>query len=506
MLRGKDGLAASLLAHPDDNGKGGWFLLLMSAAGREEYGRDARAPWKREVTLVIDRSGSMAGEKLDQARAAALQVVEGLDDGESFNLIVYNEAVESFAREPVKVTRESVREAREFIDGLRVSGGTNIHGALERGGRPAAARRHAADRAVPDRRAADDRRDLREADPRGDREEKPGQAPDLHLRGGGRRQHAAAFAAGRRQPGDGDLRTSRRGRRGRGGAGVPAAGRAGACRRPNSRRSASDGKPGRGRTSDVIPARLPDFFADDQVVVTGRWSGKGDAQVPARGARRREAAQVQLRVQARRAAQPVRAAAVGDPQDRGAHRGACATSAPTAPSRIRNDPRVKELVERDRAALHRARGAQRIHRLPGPRRRGLPAGGAARGGAADFLQARAIAEPQRRGIGQPGRQPVARTSRRPTPTRATVPQRRTGRGGGRRRAAVRRQGVLPPRRRVGGLRRCSNRPPATPRRSRSAARQFAELVDQLVGEGRQSCLALGPNARIQVGEKSYVIR
>ncbi len=39
----------------------------------------------------------MRGEKLAQVREAALQVLAGLDDGEAFNVILYNEAVEPFA-------------------------------------------------------------------------------------------------------------------------------------------------------------------------------------------------------------------------------------------------------------------------------------------------------------------------------------------------------------------------------------------------------------------------
>ena len=52
------------------------------------------------MTLVIDRSGSMRGEKLAQVREAALQVLAGLDDGEAFNVILYNEGVEPFADRP----------------------------------------------------------------------------------------------------------------------------------------------------------------------------------------------------------------------------------------------------------------------------------------------------------------------------------------------------------------------------------------------------------------------
>lgn len=119
----KDEMTASLLAYPDPKIGGGYFLVMIAPPKPKA---DAK-PIKREVTLVIDRSGSMAGPKLDQVKVAALQVVEGLDDGEGFNLIVYNEAVEMFAAQPVIKNAETTKQARDYISALRVSGGTNIH-------------------------------------------------------------------------------------------------------------------------------------------------------------------------------------------------------------------------------------------------------------------------------------------------------------------------------------------------------------------------------------------
>ena len=122
----REGITASLLAYPDPKIGGGYFLLLAGAPLKAP----ATSTLKREVILVLDRSGSMAGEKLEQARAAALQVLEGLEDGEAFNIIVYHEAVELFAPEPVIKNAETMRAARAYIKGIRVRGGTNIHDAL----------------------------------------------------------------------------------------------------------------------------------------------------------------------------------------------------------------------------------------------------------------------------------------------------------------------------------------------------------------------------------------
>lgn len=127
-LVNSNGLTASLLAYPDPRVGGGYFLLL---AGVPTATPDNKAPAiKREVTLVIDRSGSMDGQKIEQARAAALQVVEGLEFGEAFNIIDYSDLIAKFSEQPVVKNARTLGEARAYINGLKSNGGTNIHDAL----------------------------------------------------------------------------------------------------------------------------------------------------------------------------------------------------------------------------------------------------------------------------------------------------------------------------------------------------------------------------------------
>jgi len=122
-----NGLTASLLAYPDPRIGGGYFLLL---AGVPAGARAEGPAIKREVTLVIDRSGSMQGEKIKQARSTALQVVEGLEDGEAFNIIDYSDTLARFAERPVIKDRQTIGQARAYINRLKADGGTNIHDAL----------------------------------------------------------------------------------------------------------------------------------------------------------------------------------------------------------------------------------------------------------------------------------------------------------------------------------------------------------------------------------------
>jgi Ca-activated chloride channel family protein len=116
---------AALLAYPDPAIGGGYFLLLANAP---VAGPDLAL--RREVTLVLDRSGSMAGRKLEQAKAAALQVLAGLADGEGIQLLDYgNDVGRAFAR-PVAKSAATLAAARRYIESLRAHGGTNIHDAL----------------------------------------------------------------------------------------------------------------------------------------------------------------------------------------------------------------------------------------------------------------------------------------------------------------------------------------------------------------------------------------
>lgn len=123
-------VSATVLLYPDPEiggGKGGYFLLLTGLPAKNP---DADQQMKREVTIVIDRSGSMRGPKIEQAREAALQVVEGLRPGEFFNIIDFSDSINSFADRPVVKSDETIAKARTYIKNIQPNGGTNINDAL----------------------------------------------------------------------------------------------------------------------------------------------------------------------------------------------------------------------------------------------------------------------------------------------------------------------------------------------------------------------------------------
>lgn len=131
-----DGVSGTLIAYPDPGmgPDGGGYFLLLGGMPAEQPVKNTRI--KREVVIVIDRSGSMRGEKIAQTRAAATQIVDGLEDGEAFNIIDYSDSISSFAEKPVIKDAAKAAEARRYIASFQAGGGTNIQDALLEALRP----------------------------------------------------------------------------------------------------------------------------------------------------------------------------------------------------------------------------------------------------------------------------------------------------------------------------------------------------------------------------------
>jgi Ca-activated chloride channel family protein len=119
-------VGTSLTAHAP-GGEDGYFMLLVSPAQAEDAG-DALA---RDLTLVVDVSGSMSGDKIVQARSALRQALGTLRATDRFRLIAFSTRVTPFRETFVPATAENLAAARGWVDALNADGGTNIAGALE---------------------------------------------------------------------------------------------------------------------------------------------------------------------------------------------------------------------------------------------------------------------------------------------------------------------------------------------------------------------------------------
>ncbi len=111
-----------------EKGEDGYFLLLASPPAGE-LANDRAAP--KNVIFVLDRSGSMAGEKIEQARKALKFCVESLNPNDQFDIITFASTITSFGDGLKLADREQIEKARKFVAAIKASGGTDINGALK---------------------------------------------------------------------------------------------------------------------------------------------------------------------------------------------------------------------------------------------------------------------------------------------------------------------------------------------------------------------------------------
>jgi len=119
-------VSASLISYRPDKNQEGFFVLLASPEFKVAESEVA----KKTVILVCDRSGSMSGKKIEQAKEALRFVLNNLRDGDLFNVIAYDSEVTAFKPELQAYNEQSRQEALGFVDGIYAGGSTNIDQSL----------------------------------------------------------------------------------------------------------------------------------------------------------------------------------------------------------------------------------------------------------------------------------------------------------------------------------------------------------------------------------------
>ncbi|NMB59881.1 MAG: VWA domain-containing protein [Chloroflexi bacterium] len=107
----------------DPSDPDGFFLLL--AAPRPEANIEHTV---KDILLVIDRSGSMEGEKIRQAKSAAKYVLSHLGEADRFHFTTFSSGIEQFA--PGLSPASDASKAIDWVDSISAGGSTDINRAL----------------------------------------------------------------------------------------------------------------------------------------------------------------------------------------------------------------------------------------------------------------------------------------------------------------------------------------------------------------------------------------
>lgn len=120
-------VAVSLLTFRDParTSDDGYFLLLASPRA------DAKAEaLPKDIVFVLDTSGSMSSEKLEQAKRALNFCLDNLSDVDRFEIVRFSTDVEPLFNGLQPADAQHRDEARAFVKKLKPIGGTAIHSAL----------------------------------------------------------------------------------------------------------------------------------------------------------------------------------------------------------------------------------------------------------------------------------------------------------------------------------------------------------------------------------------
>ena len=105
-----------------------YFMLLASPP----YVSRKQRIINKNLIIILDSSGSMSGKKMDQAKEAVRFIIDHLEKGDKFALVDFDDGVDVFSSRLVPADVRNREKALQFVDEIEDSGGTNINDALLR--------------------------------------------------------------------------------------------------------------------------------------------------------------------------------------------------------------------------------------------------------------------------------------------------------------------------------------------------------------------------------------
>jgi Ca-activated chloride channel homolog len=100
-------------------------ILEISVTPPAKKAEKSRPPLN--ISLVLDRSGSMAGEKLEFVKQAAVHVIDLLDEKDRASVVIYDDRIETIVP-PGNATDKFKKQAKASIQTIESGSSTNLSG------------------------------------------------------------------------------------------------------------------------------------------------------------------------------------------------------------------------------------------------------------------------------------------------------------------------------------------------------------------------------------------
>ena len=126
------GISGHLIQNKVLQGSDGTVGLNLTLQAAELPATDGGETRNVDMVIVLDRSGSMKGRKIEDARRAVLELLSSLSAGDRFALITYSDDVH-IASGLANVTAANRARLASAVNTIRAGGGTNLGAGLQAG-------------------------------------------------------------------------------------------------------------------------------------------------------------------------------------------------------------------------------------------------------------------------------------------------------------------------------------------------------------------------------------
>ncbi len=125
---GDTDVGLTLLTHRPVGSEAGYFTMLISP--KVEISKENEIP--RDMVFVLDTSGSMRGVKMDQAKKALRYCLDNLGSKDRFAMLNFATTVNTYRDKLLNADKEQIDQAHKWVNSLEATGGTAINDALAR--------------------------------------------------------------------------------------------------------------------------------------------------------------------------------------------------------------------------------------------------------------------------------------------------------------------------------------------------------------------------------------